>query len=127
MLRGSPLPWIARRLALASLYTALYVAVVFVAHALVFRAFGLSLPASALLRTLPPMLLLTGLHLTPFGLGVREGSAVTLLAPYGSPSQILAASLSLSLVLHGASLLAGLLAMKPLSDRLLASPRAPDE
>lgn len=127
LLRSSPLPWIARRLASASLYTALYMAVAFVAHALVFRAFGLSLPASALLRALPPMLLLTGLHLTPFGLGAREGAAVMLLAPYGSPTQLVAASLALSLVLHGASLLAGLLAMKPLSDRLLASPRALDE
>lgn len=124
--RSASLPWIARRLASASLYSVLYVVVVFFTHALVFRAFGLALPASALLRAIPPMLLLTGLHLTPLGLGAREGSAVVLLAPYGSPAQRLAAALALGFVLHGLSLVVGLLAMKPLSDRLLASSRALD-
>ena len=120
-LQDAPRSGRARKLIRALLCGALYVGAVLVAHWMAFRALGLSLPASVILSSVPPMLLLAGLHLTPLGLGTREGAAVVLLAPYGRPEQLLTAALLLSFVLHGAPLLAGVFAMKPLSDRLLAA------
>jgi Lysylphosphatidylglycerol synthase TM region len=73
--------------------------VLFLGMWLPFRLFGVSVPFTDALALVPPLLFITGLPLTPQGVGTRDVLAVTLLASYApagvdGAAQVLAASLS---------------------------------
>ena len=114
---------LAHHAAAAAAWTVLLVLLELVDYALVFRAFHLDVPLSALVLFVPIVVFAAGLPATPMGLGVREAAITFLLAPYGSPAELLAAAVASSAVVKLVPTLAGIAFVRPLLRRMLA-PRA---
>jgi len=93
-----------------------HLAVLVVAHAMVYRLFGIDLPVRAALVLLPIIFLVQALPIAPAGLGTTQAAAVALLAPYvASPDAqgvVVAASIGFQAVITALMALVGLVCLR---------------
>lgn len=88
---------------------------------MLFRAFGIYIPAPSFLVFATLSLFVSDLPLTPWGLGMRETSVVTLFSGYSAPETLLASSMAMSFVNRVFPALICLLIMRPFLLRLSSS------
>lgn len=84
------------------------------------RAFAVDVPLSHLAAVVPAILLVSGLPITPAGLGTTQAAMLYFLGPFGSEAQILAYGLCYPVVLVAARMPLGLLYVRDLA--LLRAP-----
>jgi uncharacterized membrane protein YbhN (UPF0104 family) len=112
-----------------------HLAVLIVAHAMVYRLFGIALPVRAALVLLPIIFLVQAMPIAPAGLGTTQAAAVALLAPYvagpDGAGVVVAASIGFQAVITALMAVVGMVCLRleegPAEGPAEAPPEAPPE
>ncbi|MDD2806604.1 MAG: lysylphosphatidylglycerol synthase domain-containing protein [Elusimicrobiales bacterium] len=95
-------------------------------YALIFKAFGIGIPAGELLLYVPLILIMTGLPLSVMGVGVREAAIAAVFASRADFNTLLSGALSVSLIESAIPLLLSMLFLKKFVSGLAAGGREPE-
>jgi len=120
------IPLLGRKYRALAFYSVFSEALLVVSYALIFKAFGIAVPAAELLLYVPLILIVTGLPLSVMGVGVREAAVAAVFASRTDFNTLLSSALSVSLIESVIPLLLSTLFLRKFVAGLSAGDREPE-